>query len=99
MNMTSPKNFHSRRYSDQEYVFQGNIDLDDFNELMGTEIEKDMADTLGGLMYGLMAVCRWAVQVELDGVQLTVEHVIGRRIHKVRAKKVEQHQTEETDEE
>jgi putative hemolysin len=89
-----------QKISDQEYIFQGNIDLDDFNELMGTEIEKDMADTLGGLMYGLTgSVPVGGEQVELDGVQLTVEHVIGRRIHKVRAKKIEQKETEESDEE
>ena len=91
MNMTSRKNYRLRRSSDDEYVFQGNIDLDDFNEIMGTEIEKDMADTLGGLMYGLMGkVPVGGEQVELDGVQLTVEQVIGSRIHKVRAKKIEQ---------
>lgn len=89
-----------QKISDQEYIFQGNIDLDDYNELMGTEVEKDMADTLGGLMYGLMGrVPVGGEQVELDGVQLTVEHVIGRRIHKVRAKKIERQGTEETNEE
>lgn len=88
-----------QRISDDEYSFQGNIDLDDFNELMGTKIEKDMADTLGGLMYGLIGrVPVGGEQVELEGVQLTVEHVTGRRIQKVHAKKIEAQETEGEDE-
>jgi len=56
---------------------------------MGTEIEKETADTLGGLMYGLMGrVPVGGEQVDVDNIQLTVEHVIGRRIHKVRARKI-----------
>lgn len=88
-----------QKISDDEYIFQGNIDLDDFNELMGTKIEKDMADTLGGLMYGLIGrVPVGGEQVELEGVQLTVEHVTGRRIQKVHAKKIEAQETEGEDE-
>ena len=74
-------------------------DLDDFNETMGTEIEKDMADTLGGLMYGLMGkVPVGGEQVIVENVQLTVEKVVGRRIQKVRALKMPNEETEVTDE-
>ncbi len=76
------------RISEGEYLFQGHVDLDDFNELMGTEFEKDTADTLGGLMYGLIGkVPEGGEQQLLDGVLLTVEAVKGRRIAKVRAKR------------
>ncbi len=75
-----------QKINDQEYVFLGNIDLDDFNEVMGTELEKDSADTLGGLMYGSMGrVPLGGEQVQVEGVTLTVDQVVGRRIHKVRA--------------
>ena len=87
------------KINDDEYVFLGNIDLDDFNETMGTEIEKDMADTLGGLMYGLMGkVPVGGEQVIVENVQLTVEKVVGRRIQKVRALKMPNEETEVTDE-
>jgi putative hemolysin len=86
------------KINDDEYIFQGNIDLDDFNETMGTEIEKDMADTLGGLMYGLMGkVPVGGEQVIVENVQLTVEKVVGRRIQKVRAMKIHNEETEVTD--
>jgi putative hemolysin len=86
------------KINENEYVFQGNIDLDDFNETMGTEIEKDMADTLGGLMYGLMGkVPVGGEQVIVENVQLSVEKVVGRRIQKVRALKTQNEETEESD--
>jgi putative hemolysin len=86
------------KINDDEYIFQGNIDLDDFNEIMGTVIEKDMADTLGGLMYGLMGkVPVGGEQVIVESVQLTVEKVVGRRIQKVRAMKIHNEETEAAD--
>jgi putative hemolysin len=86
------------KINNDEYIFQGNIDLDDFNETMGTEIEKDMADTLGGLMYGLMGkVPVGGEQVIVESVQLTVEKVVGRRIQKVRALKIQNEETGATD--
>jgi putative hemolysin len=84
------------KINNDEYIFQGNIDLDDFNETMGTE--KDMADTLGGLMYGLMGkVPVGGEQVIVESVQLTVEKVVGRRIQKVRALKIQNEETGATD--
>lgn len=78
-----------QKLSDDEYIFQGQIDLDDFNELMGTQIEKDSADTLGGLMYGLIGrVPEGGEQEQVENVRLTVEDVTGRRISKVRALKL-----------
>lgn len=89
-----------QKISDEEYIFQGTIDLDDFNELMGTEIEKETADTLGGLIYGLMGrVPLGGEQVDVDGVELTVDHVNGRRIHIVRARKIHPEVLEDGNEE
>jgi len=75
-----------QKISDNEYVFKGSIDLDDFNEVMGTELSKDMADTLGGFMYGEVGkVPSGGERVLVDNVELIVENVTGRRIRKVRA--------------
>lgn len=69
-----------------EVVFLGSIDLDDFNEVMGTHLEKESADTLGGMIYTQIGrVPAGGETIQIGDLKLTVEHVIGRRIHKVRA--------------
>jgi putative hemolysin len=69
-----------------EFVFQGRIDLDDFNEVMNSNLTKDVADTLGGFIYGQIGrVPVGGEQVEVDNLVLKVEQVSGRRIRAVRA--------------
>ena len=71
-----------------EYIFNARTDLDEFNELMESHITKDIADTLGGLIYGLVGqVPVGGETVEVDGLTLKVEHVAGRRIRTIRAKR------------
>lgn len=70
-----------------EYVFQGRVDLDIFNEVMGTDIATDNADTIGGFIYGEIGdVPSGGEVMHFDGLTLVVEQVVGRRIVKVRAK-------------
>jgi len=72
-----------------EYIFNARIDLDDFNEIMGTHLDKDIADSLGGLIYGLVGrIPNGGETIEIEGLQLTVEAISGRRIRKVRARKI-----------
>jgi CBS domain containing-hemolysin-like protein len=72
---------------DGEYIFLGRVDLDDFNEVLGSHLTKDEADTLGGLIYSRLgrvpAAGEW---VQVDDLLLIVEQVSGRRIRKVRVK-------------
>lgn len=82
--------------SDDEYIFKGSIDLDDFNEVMRAEIAKENADTLGGFMYseiGKVPVGGEIIQV--NDIKLSVEQVIGHRIRKVRALRLQVGQSEE----
>ena len=44
--------------SPDEYSFIGRIDLEDVNELLGTHLTKDIADTLGGYIYGKLVQAR-----------------------------------------
>lgn len=70
-----------------EYVFSGRIPLDDFNELMDSNLPDDDADTLGGYIYsqiGRVPIGGESVQVE--NLLLTVEQVSKRRIRKIHAK-------------
>jgi putative hemolysin len=72
--------------SEDEYIFQGRIDLDDFNDIMGTELPNSEADTLSGLIYSRIGrVPTAGDNVLIKGLQLTVEQVSGQRIRKVRA--------------
>jgi CBS domain containing-hemolysin-like protein len=70
-----------------EYLFNGRVLLDDINEIMGTELPTDNADTLGGLIFNLIGrvPTKGETLTEAD-VVLTVEELNERRIHKVRAK-------------
>ena len=72
-----------------EYIFQGRIDLDDFNELMKTDLPKEDADTLGGYIYNTLGrVPEVGETIERGRLLLTVEQVSGRRIRKVRARRI-----------
>lgn len=73
-----------------EYIFLGRIDLDDFNEVMGSHLTKEAADTLAGFIYGQMGrIPAGGESIEVDGLALTVEQVSGRRIRKVRARRIQ----------
>lgn len=75
--------------NDDEYLFQGRIDLDDFNDIMGTQLPNSEADTLGGLIYSRIGrVPAAGDNVQIEGLQLTVEQVSGQRIRKVRAQRL-----------
>jgi len=77
--------------SKDEYLFQGRIDLDDFNELMDSHLPLDEADTLGGFMYSQIGrVPLGGERVQFGDLLLTVEQVSGRRIRKVRAQRISQ---------
>ncbi len=72
---------------DGAYLFLGRIDLDDFNETMGSALPKDEAETLGGYIYSRLGrVPIVGEEVRSGNLILTVEQVSARRIRKVRAR-------------
>jgi CBS domain containing-hemolysin-like protein len=72
-----------------DYLFQGRMDLDDFNDVMSCNLPKDEADTLSGFIYRRLGhVPAAGESVQEDGLLLTVEQVSGRRIRKVRAEQL-----------
>jgi CBS domain containing-hemolysin-like protein len=74
--------------NENEVIFQGRTDLDDFNAIMNNNLSKEDADTLGGLIYCLIGrVPKGDESVQVDDLQLIVEQVIGKRIRKVRARR------------
>jgi CBS domain containing-hemolysin-like protein len=75
---------------DGEYLFVGRVDLDDFNDIMDSNLPSEEADTLGGYIYSRLGrVPDPGEQVKQDGLLLTVEQVSSRRIRKVRAIRVD----------
>ncbi len=79
-----------QKVNENEYLCLGRITLDDFNELMGTTLPSDEAETLGGFIYDqIERVPVTGEQLSVNGLLLTVEQVSGRRIRKVRAVKVQ----------
>jgi CBS domain containing-hemolysin-like protein len=71
-----------------EYVFQGKVDLRDFNEVMGSQLPTEETETLGGFIYEQVGrVPTSGESLQVGDINLTIEQVTGRRIRKVRAKK------------
>jgi putative hemolysin len=72
-----------------EFVFLGRIGLDDFNEVMDSNIPKVESDTLSGFLYDYFGrVPHDGESIQTDGLLLTIEQVIGRRIRRVRAQRI-----------
>jgi putative hemolysin len=75
--------------TDDEFVFDARVDLDDLNRLMSVSLPTDDADTLGGFIYTeLGKVPVVGDHVAYDDLTLTVESVAGRRIRKVRVERM-----------
>ena len=71
--------------SDQEFIFNARVDLDDVNRLMGTAFHTDLYDTLGGFIYSQLGKVPAAGEtIHFDGLIIQVLSVTGRRIRKVR---------------
>ncbi len=82
-----------------EYIFQGKIDIDDLNLILGSSLPNDKADTLAGLVYyHLGHVPNRGELVKFDELLIKVEQVDEHRIIKVRVKKLSSTpENEETD--
>lgn len=75
-----------QRVSEDEFILSGRIGIDDFNELLQTNLMTDLADTLGGYIYGTIGrVPTGGEYMRVEDWDLMVEQVSGRRIIKVRA--------------
>jgi CBS domain containing-hemolysin-like protein len=88
-----------RKIGDHEYIFRGRIDIDDFNTIIGVGLPKGSGETLGGFIYSQLGrIPNPGETLEVGGLNLTVEKVVGKRIRQVRAVRL-QASEEETEEE
>ncbi len=77
-----------RQVGDNEYVVSARLDLDDFNDLMGVNLDRNVADTLGGYLFTRLGrVPKVGDRIQEQGLTLQVEEVKGNRIVTVRVKK------------
>jgi len=68
-----------------ETLVDARLSLDAFNRALGTTLEAEGFDTVGGLVYReLGKMPSVGDQVEVDGLQITVQSTAGRRIRKLR---------------
>lgn len=89
-----------QKLADGGYLFLGRIGLDDFNEIMGSNLTSEDADTLGGYIYGRLGhVPNIGETVQEGNLLLVVEQVAARRIRKVSARWIAKETQEEEDQE
>src|SRR6266702_2563354 len=76
------------RISDDEFIFDAKISIDEFNDVMGTELDDEDYETLGGLMYALLdKIPTVADTITFKDMTFTVLTTRGRRITKVRVER------------
>lgn len=76
-----------------EYIFDGSINLDDFNDMMKCDVSTEDNDTLGGYIFGLLGRVPEAgetLDVEQEDciLKMRIESVEGRRIRKIHVLRV-----------
>ena len=73
------------RVSDNEFIFDAGVQLDDVNDLLNADLPDTGGDTLGGFIYTQLGrVAAVGDEIRLDDLTITVLSVAGRRIRKVR---------------
>jgi len=71
--------------SDDEFIFNARVDLDDVNRLMNVELPSEGGDTLGGFIYSQLGkMPKVGDEILFDGIKIAVLSVVGRRIKKVK---------------
>lgn len=68
-----------------EYMVSGSYRLDELNELIGTNIESEEFDSIGGYLIGILGTFPASGEViETDGIRFVVDEVDKNRIKKIR---------------
>jgi CBS domain containing-hemolysin-like protein len=75
--------------SDDEYLFDAGISLVDVNALMNVHLSTEESDTLGGYVLSMLGkVPLVGESFQAEGVDIKVESITGRRILRVRIKRL-----------
>lgn len=85
------------------YLLSGNTDLDDINEELGTDLESESSETIGGFLLDLMGEIpedssdspAANIMLNYENYLFTIESIKDRRIEKVELKILEKKEDEE----
>lgn len=78
-----------RRISENEFLVSGRMDIDNLNDLLGTQLERNIADTLGGFIFTRLGRVPQEGEAFREGpLLIKVEKVEGHRIQLVRIQKL-----------
>lgn len=73
-----------QKVADNEYVIEGMTKLDDLNELVGTKLESEDYDSIGGLIIEMLdRLPEKGDKINLPGIEMIVENVDKNRIETV----------------
>jgi putative hemolysin len=87
------------KISPDEYLFKGQLGLDDVNEIINTNLTAELSDSLGGFILSQLGrVPLQGDKLEMDGWNFTVEEIHGQRIGKIRARRLNTSQSPEKEE-
>lgn len=74
-----------KKINDREYIIEGAVKIDDINEKLGTDIESEMFDSIGGIIISSEGnVPEKGQEVDYGKYHLKVEEMDNNRIKKVR---------------
>jgi CBS domain containing-hemolysin-like protein len=91
--------FSMERISDDEFIFNARLDLDDINHIMAVNLPTDESDTLGGLIYTCLGrVPEVGDALDLNDLHLVVLEVDGRRINRAKIERVKKSEGGEPEE-
>ncbi len=78
-----------REVTEGEYIVDGRLSIEDLEEIIGKELELEGIDTVGGLVYSKFGkVPEKGAHFQLEGFDFEVLSLLGRRIGKVRLRKI-----------
>ena len=79
------------RISDHEYLVEGSMKLNDLNEILGTELESEDYDSIGGYLTGLFAHLPTQGEAGIEGgLKFVVEAANATRVETVRIFKLDE---------
>lgn len=78
-----------REIGEGEYILDARLSLEDLEEIIGKELDLEGIDTVGGLVYSKFGrVPEKGARFQLEGFDFEVLSLVGRRIGKVRLRKI-----------
>jgi putative hemolysin len=84
------------KISDDEYLFDAAINIDDVNRLLDVQLSDEESDTLGGYVLAILGRVPLGGEVfQEHGLEIKVESITGRRIRKVRVRRLPPAQPQE----